>query len=49
MELTWDEELSKVAQRWADQCQFGHDTERGVGFAIFRRSGSEFIILRMHL
>jgi uncharacterized protein YkwD len=32
LELTWDEELSKVAQRWADQCQFGHDTERGEQF-----------------
>lgn len=23
--LEWDEELAKVAQRWADQCQFAHD------------------------
>ncbi|XP_034938177.1 uncharacterized protein [Chelonus insularis] len=23
--LTWDEDLAKVAQRWADQCNFDHD------------------------
>ncbi len=30
MELTWDEELARIAQRWADQCQFGHDQDRNV-------------------
>ena len=30
MEMTWDDELASVAQRWADQCQFGHDTSRDV-------------------
>jgi len=25
MEMTWDDELATVAQRWADQCNFGHD------------------------
>ena len=25
MMLQWDEELAMVAQRWADQCTFGHD------------------------
>ena len=30
MEMTWDEELAAVAQRWADQCQFGHDASRDV-------------------
>jgi len=30
MQLTWDPELARIAQRWADQCQFGHDIERGV-------------------
>lgn len=30
MEMTWDDELATVAQRWADQCNFGHDTERSV-------------------
>ena len=26
--LVWNEELAAVAQRWADQCTFGHDSER---------------------
>ncbi len=25
MSLEWDPELAMVAQRWADQCTFGHD------------------------
>ena len=25
----WNTELEMVAQRWTDQCQPGHDTERG--------------------
>ena len=29
-EMTWDDELAAVAQRWADQCQFGHDQSRDV-------------------
>ena len=24
----WNDELAEVAQRWADQCTFGHDTSR---------------------
>ena len=24
----WDSELEAIAQRWADQCQFGHDTNQ---------------------
>ena len=24
----WNAELESVAQRWADQCTFGHDSER---------------------
>jgi len=30
LELTWDNELELIGQRWADQCDFGHDTVRGV-------------------
>ena len=26
--LVWSEELQDIAQMWADQCTFGHDTER---------------------
>jgi len=26
--LVWNNELEAVAQRWADQCQFGHDSSR---------------------
>ena len=25
-EMIWDSELAVIAQRWADQCQFDHDT-----------------------
>jgi len=28
MKVTWNEELAAVAQRWADQCTFGHDDDR---------------------
>ena len=31
LEMSWDDELAVVAQRWADQCQFGHDSVRDVG------------------
>ena len=24
----WNTELEEIAQRWADQCTFGHDSER---------------------
>ena len=26
--MEWNEELETVAQRWADQCNFGHDKKR---------------------
>ncbi|QQP58517.1 Uncharacterized protein FKW44_003869, partial [Caligus rogercresseyi] len=29
-QLQWDNELAAVAQRWADQCNFGHDSNRDV-------------------
>jgi len=28
LKMTWSEELAAVAQRWADQCTFGHDDDR---------------------
>jgi len=28
-ELRWNDELAKVAQRWADQCIWAHDKQRG--------------------
>ena len=29
-QLTWDNELAKVAQRWANQCIYAHDGEDGL-------------------
>ncbi|KAJ8674847.1 hypothetical protein QAD02_010633 [Eretmocerus hayati] len=29
-DLQWDNELAMIAQRWADQCDYGHDTCRNV-------------------
>eukprot|EP00091_Calanus_sinicus_P021041 TRINITY_DN604_c1_g1_i8.p1 TRINITY_DN604_c1_g1~~TRINITY_DN604_c1_g1_i8.p1 ORF type:complete len:116 (-),score=32.40 TRINITY_DN604_c1_g1_i8:432-728(-) len=28
MKVHWNEELAAIAQRWADQCTFGHDDDR---------------------
>ena len=28
MEMVWDEEMEEIAQRWTDQCDFGHDGNR---------------------
>ena len=28
--LIWNDELADIAQRWADQCQFGHDETRNM-------------------
>merc|ERR1712096_545741 len=30
LQLQWNEELASIAQRWADQCMFAHDVERGM-------------------
>lgn len=30
MEVVWDEEMEEIAQRWTDQCAFGHDSTRGL-------------------
>lgn len=45
MEMAWDDELAAVAQRWSDQCTFGHDTSRdvprfGVGQNVYQSSSS---------
>ena len=29
-QLAWDDELATIAQRWAEQCSFGHDQVRNV-------------------
>ena len=39
----WDEELAAVAQRWADQCDRGHDKSRNVGSSITSRLLHEFL------
>ena len=26
--IVWDDEAAEIAQRWVDQCQFGHDKKR---------------------
>jgi len=44
MEMTWDDELATVAQRWADQCNFGHDSERRVS----RFSVGQNVAIRKH-
>ncbi|KAK9511975.1 hypothetical protein O3M35_000526 [Rhynocoris fuscipes] len=28
LQMTWDENIAKVAQQWADQCRFQHDQRR---------------------
>jgi len=28
MEMVWDKEMEAIAQRWTDQCDFGHDSNR---------------------
>merc|ERR1719228_2250701 len=28
MKMHWDDELAEIAQRWTDQCKFGHDGNR---------------------
>ena len=45
-EIRWSKELAKIAQRWTDQCTFGHDKKRNkkdgtyVGQNAFIRGGS---------
>ena len=29
-ELTWDNELAALAQKWANNCQFRHDPHRSI-------------------
>ena len=38
--VSWDDELAEVAQRWANQCNFGHDECRSVDrFAVGQNAG----------
>eukprot|EP00095_Tigriopus_kingsejongensis_P010540 maker-scaffold349_size200065-snap-gene-1.26 protein:Tk10540 transcript:maker-scaffold349_size200065-snap-gene-1.26-mRNA-1 annotation:"hypothetical protein DAPPUDRAFT_96576" len=46
LEMTWDEELAAVAQRWADQCQFAHDAVRDVD--RFKVGQNVYITTRSH-
>jgi len=45
--LVWNDEIAAIAQRWADQCNFGHDSERSkidgtrVGQNVFIGSTSD--------
>jgi hypothetical protein len=35
-ELKWNDELARIAQKWADQCNFSHDTPvRGLLEGLF--------------
>ncbi|XP_074108076.1 venom allergen 5-like [Cotesia typhae] len=50
--LVWDNELAEIAQRWANQCQFGHDLCRNVdrfqvgqNVAKMMHSWNEFVSL----
>ena len=52
-EMVWNDELAAVAQRWADQCKFGHDKNRKkldgtyVGQNVALTSSSKEITLEM--
>ncbi|XP_043247864.1 venom allergen 3-like isoform X2 [Colletes gigas] len=38
--VSWDDELAEIAQRWANQCEFGHDTCRDVArFSVGQNVG----------
>lgn len=45
--MVWNNELEAIAQRWADQCTWGHDDERlkldgtKVGQNMYRRGGGQ--------
>ena len=46
-EIIWNDELATIAQRWTDQCNFGHDKNRNkldgtyVGQNAYTGGGSE--------
>ncbi|XP_076630607.1 venom allergen 3-like [Colletes latitarsis] len=38
--MSWDDELAEIAQRWANQCKFGHDSCRNVArFSVGQNVG----------
>jgi len=39
MELEWDDELAKIAQRWANQCTWGHDKCRVTSDGCYSKLG----------
>jgi hypothetical protein len=47
----WDEELAAIAQRWADQCNAGHDRLRRTGniFKKKRKKKRNFYIFSLKI
>merc|ERR1719283_190436 len=35
MKMVWDDELAEIAQRWTDQCIFGHDSNRNTCYGLY--------------
>jgi len=47
-EMVWDEELARIAQRWADQCMPGHDHRRNVDrYAVGQNVATTWTFKRM--
>ena len=42
-EMVWDDELARIAQRWADQCTPEHDLRRNVGKGYSSAFGSKVL------
>uniref|UniRef100_A0A1V1FKT6 Putative Venom allergen 1 n=1 Tax=Reticulitermes speratus TaxID=60591 RepID=A0A1V1FKT6_9NEOP len=40
--MSWDDELASVAQRWTNQCNFGHDACRNVGRFLVGQNAYKF-------
>merc|ERR1711955_163829 len=35
MKMVWSDELAEIAQRWTDQCIFGHDSNRNTCYGLY--------------